>query len=537
MNNKNNLSNSAAFGIKLDKKWDAIQKYPHPIDDYWHQNDGPWPQPAPDNPVGQMAEIVHLPKQEAKDWKTYVGNMYLWRVLLQWPKGLWYAFTHNSYSDFSDEAFNSELAEGLYSKFLTPLDAGDLELFKKQLPDLEEDEALYLKADFSCMEPVAPHCYSGMFAAPSITLLKKDSSTTRGKRNHQVLAIYLYEVREKFGEVMNERILTAVDGEDWHLAKYFVLQGAVHRVNLTEHALLHFPYDPINAITKSILPRQHLLFQLLIPHLYLSLGVNKAVLENPGSLINRDKHKFYSPFCAEGIYIRKLLPDGYLGRKAKPNSYPEFDINRYPMFPPSQYGDFLSAYYQVFKDFVPQVLAKIDDDDEESWLYIALWIDCIEEWIPGFPHSEEIVNEGKPVNRDYLNKLVTLVMWDLSVAHATDHIEIHNKRPHGNPFRLRVPVPFSGHVAKGWRERLVTRWDLLTFWFTDLLFYLPNNVTSLKDVRYHFKLKDGQAQQQQELNELNEKFLRDLQACEAQLKKDGIRLASQLDEISTSLQY
>lgn len=521
------------LGITLKDKWRAVLKYPHRVEDYIHHNDGPWPQPAPDNPVGQMAEVIHLPEQEKKDWKRDVGNMYIWRVLTQWPKGLWYAFTHKDYKDFDDKQFNAEISEGLYSKFLTPLDEGDLEIFKQRLPELEDNKELYYKADFSCMEPIAPHCYEGMYAAPTITLLKKDVSDIKGQR-HKVLAIYLYEVDSEL-QPKTAEVFLPEDGDAWHLAKYFVLQGAVHRVNLTEHALLHFPYDPINAITKSILPMDHLLFQLLIPHLLLSLGVNKAVLENPGSLINRKKHKFYSPFCAEGIYIRELLKDGYVGRPKSPESYPQYNMMDFPKFPASQYGDFLKAYYKVFEAFVPRVLDMIADEDEEAWLYIALWIDSIEEWVMKFPDSTEIVKDGKPVNRQKLYDIVTLVMWDLSLAHATDHIAIHNKQAHGNPFRVRVAPPTSEKPAAGWRDKLVTRLDLLTFWFTDLLFYKPNNVTELRKVIYPFKLKD--AEKQKQLEQENKLFLQALKDCEKKLQQEGIALAARLDQISASLQY
>lgn len=532
--------NTGGFTIKYGEKWKNIVKYHFTVDDFYHKNDGPWPQPAPANPVGQMAEVIHLPEDEKKAWKSKVGFMYIWRVVTRWPWGLWYALTHNRYKEYDDAEFNEELCEGLYSKFLTPLDQEDLELFQRFIPELDI-KLDYVKADFSCMEPIAPHCFEGMSAAPTITLVRKESRENDGLKYH-IVAIYLYQVEEvEEGEykTIKETVFQPRDGDPWHLAKYFVLQGAVHRVNLTEHALLHFPYDPINAITKTILPTSHLLFQLLIPHLYLSLGVNKAVLENPGSLINRDKHKFYSPFCAEGKYIRMLLPDGYIGRGVeKKNSYPIYSIQDFPKFPDSQYGVYLKVYYKVFEAFVPKVLNEIEDSDKKSWELIALWVDCIEEWMPGFPTSEQLVKDGKPICRECLYQIVTLVMWDLSIAHATDHIAIHNKQPHGNPFRLRVKPPEKDKTDADWRKKLVTRLDLLTFWFTDLLFYLPNNVTSLQNVIYPFQLS-GEHKEEKEalLKAENQNFLKALCSCEQQLINDKVKLAAKLDEISTSLQY
>lgn len=521
MGNKNNT-----FTIKRDPKWDVLSEYHFTVDDFHHGNDGPWPQPAPDNPINQMAEVTHLPEQEKKDWKKYVGNMYRWRVLTQWPMGLWYACTHKQYKKFNDEEFNTELCEGLYSKFITDLDEGDLELFK----DIKLDSsATYKKTDFSGMEAIAPHCYDGMYAAASITLIQYLADKPRGSQ-YEVIAIYLYPDADSKGTVFN-----AHDGESWHLAKYFVLQGAVHRVNLTEHALLHFPYDAINAITKSILPKDHLLYQLLIPHLLLSLGVNKAVLENDGSLINRGKHKFYSPFCAEGIHIRKLLPDGYKGRDDKPNGYPEYFFPKDPILPESHYGDFLGGYYKVFEKFTAKILDCIEDDDEKSWELIGLWTECIREWMPGFPTREDLIENSKPKDRPQLYKVVTMIMWDLSVAHATDHIAIHHKQAHGNPFRLRVAPPYNKAPKANWHENLVKRRDLLTFWFTDLLFYKPANVTCLQDVEYPFNVTNNRTQHY--LEQANVEFRAQLKQCEQSLKQQGTVIAADLSDISTSLQY
>ncbi len=550
-NKRNNV------GIKKDKKWDALKNYPYSVKDYIHTNHGPWPQPAPDNPVRQMAEVVHLPEEELADWNKNVGWMYKRRVLTCWPFGIWYALTHSGYNEYNDEQFRKEITEGLYSKFMTDLDTGDLALFKSYLSDLSDDHQ-YVKADFSCMEPIAPNCYEGMWAAPTITLISKKKNNKSGF-DYEPIAIYLYQVAENKTSnsaknsktrysVKEYSIFTPNDGENWHLAKYFVLQGAVHRVNLTEHAILHFPFDCINAITKSILPKHHLLFQLLFPHFRLSLGVNRAVLENSGSLINRDKHRFYSPFCAEGIHIRQLLPDGYIGREGKDKAYPEYEFPMEPKIPDSDFGKYLQAYYNVFAKFVSKVLNQLDDDDEESWIYIALWADCICEWMPGFPDREGLTSDRdggivKPTKegREKLNKVVTMILWDLSLAHATDHIAIHEKRPHGNPFRLRVPPPSKdSQPDKNWRKQLVSRLDLLTFWFTDLLFYLPSNVTVLEEVDYSFSLRDDirdKATKERYLNQEAENFRNALQDCQQRLKDDGVELPAQLNQISASLQY
>ena len=97
------------------------------------------------------------------------------------------------------------------------------------------------------------------------------------------------------------------------MARYFVLQGAIHRINLIDHTEVHFPPDAINAITKTVLPKDNLVLCLLQPHLWLSISVNNTVLEGQRSLINRNTWYPWSPFVAKGDEVRKLLPFGWFG--------------------------------------------------------------------------------------------------------------------------------------------------------------------------------------------------------------------------------
>ena len=76
-------------------------------------------------------------------------------------------------------------------------------------------------------------------------------------------------------------VLDPEDGKAWALAKSFVLQGATYKLILSEHALLHFPFDSINAISKTALPKNSILLQLLLPHLDFTLVLDNAVLTSP----------------------------------------------------------------------------------------------------------------------------------------------------------------------------------------------------------------------------------------------------------------
>ena len=71
-------------------KWRGLRKFPFTLDDFIHRNEGPWPQPAPDNPSGQIAQVIHLPQSELDDWKKNVSRKYLRIVLTRWPQALLY---------------------------------------------------------------------------------------------------------------------------------------------------------------------------------------------------------------------------------------------------------------------------------------------------------------------------------------------------------------------------------------------------------------------------------------------------------------
>lgn len=529
-----------------DDKWEILRRYNFAFKDFIHGaigEIGPWPQPAPDNPVRQIAQVIHLPKSELDDWNKNVGRMYRRLVLTRWPQGLWYIFKHKHYKRFNDSQFNEEISEGLYSKFLTPLDAGDLAQFKTRLPDLTADSD-YFKADFSCMEPIYGNCYPGMFAAPTIALLKKNAGTSYGQK-HKVVAIYLYSVSDD-GKAVPGQVYIADDGKHWELAKYYVLQGAAHRINLTEHALLHFPFDSVNAVTRTVLPKDHLVFKLLFPHLRLSLPVDKAVLENPGSLINREKRTFYSPFCAPGLFVRKLLADGYIGRESKDNSYPAYRFPRQPKISSdTEYGNYLQHYYDVFRPFVATVLDELKYDPEnlteaqqQEWEMLGLWAECINEWIPGFPDREELLLTQGRLDIELLTDVVAMIMWGLSVSHGVDHIAIHSKQSHGIAFRLRVAPPSKGKVPDDWYQKLVTRCDLLSAWFTDMLFYEPHNITLLQEVDYGYGDQDWLCEndKRERLLKAQAKFIKALHQCDKQLEEDQIRFA-RLDQIPNSIQY
>ncbi|MGB5082699.1 MAG: hypothetical protein WBO23_18385 [Burkholderiales bacterium] len=482
------------------------------VDDFLYGNAGPWPQPAPEHPTGQLAQVLHVPGPEMALWKRTVACMYRRLLLTVWPAGLWYAWKHPHLKEIDDARFSYYLSEALYSKFLAPLDPEDERIFAAQLKAGGADTRFY-KSDFSPIEDIADETYAGTYATPGVALLRKD-----GANPARAVAIYLQ--RPKL-------LLTPGDANRhaWNLARYFVLQGAAHRINLIDHAVVHFPSDPINAITKTILPKDHLLLKLLLPHFYLSLPVNYSVLEGAGSLINRTTWVIYSPFTAPGGVIRRLLPWGYVGKPGN-SAYPRYRFRVRPEFPPSLYGEFLAAYHATIRRFVAQVMRQLMaapvGSDALAW--VSLWADHVAQWIPGFPDSGRIFEGDTHVDT------VTTIIWDVSVAHAADHETLHNMPTDEIPFRLRVPPPASRDMPPYEQDRLNNRWDIFQAWLTDRLFYQPHNQSWLKDVDYGFA--------EPELQRLNEGFRQDLRATENRLRDQGrVPIFAPLDDIAASIQY
>src|SRR5665213_1905119 len=227
-----------------------------PQSDYLYERRGPWPQPQPSHPFGFAPGVVHIPTDEQRKWNWTIGIHYKTTLLTYWPSAMIYAWRNRALEPVSDHEFEELVTHSSLSKFISnellPDQRGKypenekLKIFKEYL-DANPDEDFWV-ADYSLLK----HCqsYPGIFTAATMTLFKGD--LVNGKR--KVVAIYVYD---------NNLMLTPEDGNAWELAKYFVLQGGAIRISSSAHANLHFPYDSINAISKSSLPKDSVLLRLL----------------------------------------------------------------------------------------------------------------------------------------------------------------------------------------------------------------------------------------------------------------------------------
>lgn len=466
--------------------------------DFLYGRKGPWPQPCPDHPYGESPGVIHLPLGEWIDWWAHVGLRYM----TQWPfftpiyfiEGL----LNPGCKDVSDAEFHEYLTNSMMSRFITPkLDEIDKSIFKDYIKAGET----YFITDLEAVRTVKT--FKGQFVSPTKTLLKNI-----GENQFEIVCIYVDKTKT---------ILTHTEGEAWDLAKYFVLQGGAICATLVVHPLLHFPLDCINAITKTALPKKHILFKLLYAHLRFTLPLENAVLNFKMSLLHPDGWwKTYAPYPGPYDGIRDLLVEGYKGIKNN-DSYPPYEYPRRPPKIYSNYGVFLDAYYETIYKFVDDVLKEIPRNDQ----HVKNWANYICQWLPGFPDGEEIF-EGKT-----FTEVVAFFIWDVTVGHTIDHYNFSQMDIRKVPLRLRQAPPEKGTKIKS-RKKLQTANDLMRYKLAMRLFFGPTVVTKFIDVKYDFNSPH--------LLNRADRFIDELKQTEKDLKQQGLDYIP-LDDIARTIQF
>ena len=470
----------------------CTQRLAHPYEasEFLYPHDAPWPEASFDYPYGQAPQVMNIPADERSDWAATIGKYYKDNAVgslahptpfgvasMKFARESFFDNGMTGYAPLDDRDFLELICEGLYSKFLSPLDPQDEALFDLPgvLPD-HGDGYEYFKSDYRCMS-VVQKTWPGEHALPSVAVVRRrraasgDDPRYVDQGAYELVAVAIGRQREPDGpyEFTPELVFNCRDHKQhagWWLAKYFVLQGAIHRINLIDHVKVHFPPDTINAVTKSVLPRWHLLQQLLLPHFRLTLPVNNAVLEGDRSLINRDTWYPWSPFVAKGYEIRKLFPFAWAGARyytdERNSSYPPFRYSLDPASSPdaddparsvpnfigmdcSRYGAFLLSYYEPVLEFtraaigvLPEPPADPADHDDLEWLEIQRWAREISRMLPGFPDEHAICS------KETLARVCAMVIWNAAVVHSADHTTLHkmmNEKP--VPFVIRMMPPLG----------------------------------------------------------------------------------------------
>jgi hypothetical protein len=424
-----------------------------------------------------------------------VGSRYLRDLAVYSPVAIYKAFSQNGLKELTDEKFTELFYHTCYAKYLCgEISPSVKNLFREYMrPGCE-----YHVVDFSGMSVLK--AVPGQNCEPAICLFKVYEGKARP------VAINL-----------RDYVVDTGDGDLWMLAKFVIMQGASNHINVAEHPKLHFPMDAINAITKTALPMNHILFQLIIPHLEITLKLNYQVLNNPTSLLVNKWWMIYAPFPATSDSLRDLTVIGYCGIKGNP-AYPKY---KYPMNGPrkvlSDFGTFHDEYYKAYYELAKNVLAEIPVGDK----FVTQWANYIHHSMPSFPDGVEIWKNDNFVHA------VAVLLWDLTLGHAADHRTYSEIPVYWNPMRMRIASP--KHKDPNFKfdlTKAVTVLDQAKWIMANRLFYETWNLTNLMELDYGFK--------KPVLNKYVENFKKQMKEIEKNLKT---RNYLPVDEIPGSIQY
>jgi hypothetical protein len=478
---------------------------------------GPWPQPSPTEPLGTSPEVLHLPAPEVRDFQWNIGLRYFRDLICYSPVSLARALGFDALPEIPDGQLADVLTRGLYSRFLAPLDEIDRATFAGD-PN-PQDATLDYKYDFTPISSVDP--YGGMYVAQTITHLRRKHIDSK---EFEVRAIAVGE---------QKLVLRPSDGAAWELAKYYVLQGCSYGTLFTQHPNVHFPYDTINAVTKGSIPTDHLMFQLLYPHLRFSLVLDNAVLQSKASVISNFRHTIYDPFTAAASDgLMSFFVAGYKGIPGN-SSYPGYsypkNTSELPL-PPTEYGRFLREYFEPFHWLTTKVVEHMSD---EEMSYAEEWSRWIRVWIESFPELpyRKLESESeRKATRDKLAFALAVMLWDLTVVHSTDHHDFATDVPvEWKCFRLRVPAPAGKSIPPVDRTKLSKKIDIFKSYLAHRMFFAPTTVTRLIEIEYDF--------QTNALRRIHNDFVERLRAVDAGLEHKGIRRFMSLSEFAASIQY
>ena len=468
-------------------------------DDFLYNRQGPWPQPCPEHPFSEAAGVIHVPQEEVLDWWLHIGSRYL-RTLFYVPIAFIRGVFKPGLEEVNDEEFSQLLTRSLFSKFLkNNFEASDHEVFGEFI----HAENVWV-CDFSPVKNFEP--FKNLYVSATKVLFKKEGE------NFVAVSIYVDATKSLFNPQ---------DGDKWELAKYFALQSVALCSTLVMHPLVHFPMDSINAITKSALPKNHLIFQLIYPHLRFTLYLEKAVLTFKSSILQSKWWIPYAPYPGPYESVRKLLAQGYRGIEDNKN-YQPFKYSFTPTIIAGKYGEFQQAYYSIIKNFVEKILVELD---ESEIFYLAKWGDYIHPWVPGFPTGRELVRD-----QELLSKTVAFFIYDVSVAHTVDHYNFGRMNFRKIPLRLRVPPPDHKKEYKLKRSKLTRFWDFGKVEMARRIFYVVSTKTRLIDTIYDF------GERNEKLQKYVLEFKENMKSVDERLKEANACFVP-LEEIAESIQF
>jgi hypothetical protein len=418
------------------------------------------------------AAVRRIPLAEKMDFWWHIARRYYGQLLFYWGTALRRTWSMDYGRQVSDSRFGELLWDTSMSRLLVAtLDPIDEARFAADV----RPGARYAKLDCSLFAelPALP----GTFVAPTVSLF--DCSEGQPPR---VLAI-----------AVGELVLRPGDGDAWERAKQFALMGAGIHMVTCHHIPLHFPQDTVNAVSKALLPRGHIVRELVEPHFRFSLSLNNAALHSPMSVLQNEPYFTYSPFPLAAAHVFRMTRAGY-GGVAGNSGYPAWRFHDGPDPVLGDYGVFLKAYYDAMLPLGRAVAARIPANDAA----FDAWATAIGGFLPGFPSADALRD------RELAGRVLTRIIWSASVGHAADHHD-YGKIPIDEiPFRLRVPPPQRRDEAAPPLPRVRRRADAFRHEMARAMFFQEVTIVPLPSVRYAFAAPELQGEARAMIARLHE---------------------------------
>ncbi|KAJ3326458.1 hypothetical protein HDU93_002434 [Gonapodya sp. JEL0774] len=301
------------------------------------------------------------------------------------------------------------------------------------------------------------------------------------------------------------KIFYPEDGENWEMAKVFVLHANFAFFVWFYHARIHFPLDSFNALARNMLPETSILKHLLEPHLRTHLEINAAVLYGSWTPLAGESHWsiFHKGGCPPLISGRAPL---------------KWDQNL-------QYNRWLSAYYQVVLEFVQNIVLSSNQSYE---LDVVRFFDAVHKVSPFFPSGEEVKSDKELVAFSVANFIFAVSFW-----HSGDHASLREYA--GNTsvvHRPRCPGPQESSLSKAQFEVMVQSWGdwyKQFMWSASFLDFIPNPLqdSTMIGVNYEFPA---------ELQRHVVTFKQALRATEQKLLQEGVNVMP-LDKVVRCIEF
>lgn len=496
-------------GEVLSQSWRSTFGRPHPFARrpdpetvrYKASIRAPWPQPNPHAPDELAATVLHLPAEELKEFRR-VTIARLTRTLREsWPDALRFASAETETPAVSDDLLIRWMTESLFCRSMTTeLDAADRSL----LGPMDGGGVLY-KQDLRVIGKMktVPGTY---VSGPTLFTRRPDSSA-------RCVPVGIAFPRD---DASGPLLVRPEDGAAWELSKHHMVLAACYEGLFGSHPLVHFPVDAINALTKTILPREHLVSRLLMPHLYIQLCLNFSVWFIDKSPLHNEQSLLFTGLTNDGVDgALSIATSTYVGIEGHPGC-PGYAWDPEPEVLHSDYGAFLAGYHRIILDFVTEVVAGINlrDPDLQRW-----WRACGTH-VRGFPDEAALHETGE------LERVLAFLIHNAAIVHSVDHHSFGTLPLLPHMLRIRVPAPTSRSIPPLDRSRFTTLEDRFRMFFTHAMHIRPNTERRLLDVDYGFEAPHHQGAQR--------RFFERLRAYDAD---PGVTRHAPLDSLACSIQY